>query len=210
MNASTMSCSLIAWPRIWLRGKSWDGCRVGWSSGRGRLGGRSILGDARNTKMQSVMNLKIKYRESFRPFAPSVLRERVSDYFEMETDSPYMLLVAPVVEKRRIPLPQGQTRLLGNRSAECPAVRYSRRHASGLFGPHPDRSRGDQSPVLRLLKAFEDADRLCRVSSTRRLMFVGSRSCARRRMRIGVSCGQKWMCWCWRTAFCTNRNKNLS
>jgi carbamoyltransferase len=79
---------------------------VGWFQGRMEfgpraLGGRSILGDARNPKMQSVMNLKIKYRESFRPFAPSVLRERVADYFEMDTDSPYMLLVAPVLEKRR-------------------------------------------------------------------------------------------------------------
>jgi carbamoyltransferase len=60
------------------------------------LGGRSIIGDARSATMQSRMNLKIKFRESFRPFAPSVLRERVSDYFELETDSPYMLLVAPV------------------------------------------------------------------------------------------------------------------
>ena len=81
---------------------------IGWFQGRMEfgpraLGGRSILGDARNSKMQSVMNLKIKYRESFRPFAPSILRERVADYFEMETDSPYMLLVAPVKEKRRIP-----------------------------------------------------------------------------------------------------------
>lgn len=81
---------------------------VGWFQGRMEfgpraLGGRSILGDARNPTMQSVMNLKIKYRESFRPFAPSVLRERVSDYFELDTDSPYMLLVAPVKEKRRIP-----------------------------------------------------------------------------------------------------------
>jgi carbamoyltransferase len=67
------------------------------------LGGRSILGDARNPRMQSVMNLKIKYRESFRPFAPSVLRERLADYFEMDTDSPYMLLVAPVRADRRLP-----------------------------------------------------------------------------------------------------------
>lgn len=91
---------------------------VGWLQGRMEfgpraLGGRSILGDARNTKMQSVMNLKIKYRESFRPFAPSVLRERVSDYFQMNTDSPYMLLVAPVQEKRRLPLPAEQTGLWG-------------------------------------------------------------------------------------------------
>ncbi|MFL6264082.1 MAG: carbamoyltransferase [Thermoanaerobaculia bacterium] len=67
------------------------------------LGGRSIIGDARSPKMQSVMNLKIKYRESFRPFAPSVLEERVADYFELDRPSPYMLLVADVVESRRIP-----------------------------------------------------------------------------------------------------------
>ena len=67
------------------------------------LGGRSIIGDARSPRMQSVMNLKIKYRESFRPFAPSVLEERVSDYFELDRPSPYMLLVADVVEARRIP-----------------------------------------------------------------------------------------------------------
>jgi carbamoyltransferase len=67
------------------------------------LGGRSIIGDARSPRMQSVMNLKIKYRESFRPFAPSVLEERVSDYFELDRPSPYMLLVADVVERRRVP-----------------------------------------------------------------------------------------------------------
>jgi carbamoyltransferase len=68
------------------------------------LGSRSILGDARSPKMQSVMNLKIKFRESFRPFAPAVLRERVHEYFEMrpDEDSPYMLLVAPVREERRV------------------------------------------------------------------------------------------------------------
>jgi carbamoyltransferase len=65
------------------------------------LGGRSIIGDARSPKMQSVMNLKIKYRESFRPFAPTVMREHVAEWFDMNTDSPYMLLVADVVEGRR-------------------------------------------------------------------------------------------------------------
>jgi len=95
-----------------------EGKVVGWLQGRMEfgpraLGGRSILGDARNTKMQSVMNLKIKYRESFRPFAPSVLRERVSDFFEMSTDSPYMLMVAPVTEKRRLPLPANRSDLWG-------------------------------------------------------------------------------------------------
>ena len=91
---------------------------VGWFQGRMEfgpraLGARSILGDARSPKMQSVMNLKIKYRESFRPFAPSVLRERVADYFEMDADSPYMLLVAPVVEKRRIVPTKEQQALWG-------------------------------------------------------------------------------------------------
>jgi carbamoyltransferase len=65
------------------------------------LGGRSILGDPRNPEMQKRLNLKIKYRESFRPFAPSVLREDVADYFELEQDSPYMLLVADVKRNRR-------------------------------------------------------------------------------------------------------------
>src|SRR5262249_35652568 len=79
---------------------------IGWLQGRMEfgprsLGARSILGDARSTKMQSVMNLKIKYRESFRPFAPSVLREQVADWFELDTDSPYMLLVAPVKPEHR-------------------------------------------------------------------------------------------------------------
>jgi carbamoyltransferase len=65
------------------------------------LGGRSIIGDPRSPHMQSLMNLKIKYRESFRPFAPSVLREKVADWFELNTDSPYMLLVADVKPERR-------------------------------------------------------------------------------------------------------------
>ena len=91
---------------------------VGWFQGRMEfgpraLGGRSILGDPRNPQMQSVMNRKIKYRESFRPFAPSILRERVADYFEMETDSPYMLLVAPVKEKRRTPMTAAHNSLWG-------------------------------------------------------------------------------------------------
>ena len=79
---------------------------VGWVQGRMEfgpraLGNRSILGDPRSAKMQSVMNLKVKFRESFRPFAPAVRRERVADYFELDADSPYMLLVAPVKESLR-------------------------------------------------------------------------------------------------------------
>jgi carbamoyltransferase len=77
------------------------------------LGGRSILGDARSPKMQSVMNLKIKYRESFRPFAPSVLRERVHEWFELDRDSPYMLLVADVQPAERRAMTPEEERLWG-------------------------------------------------------------------------------------------------
>lgn len=77
------------------------------------LGCRSIIGDARSPQMQSVMNLKIKYRESFRPFAPSVLREHVSEWFELDADSPYMLLVADVARDKRVDLSDGELRLEG-------------------------------------------------------------------------------------------------
>ena len=88
-----------------------DGKVIGWFQGRMEygpraLGARSIIGDARNPEMQKKMNLKIKYRESFRPFAPSVLEEDYQEYFEMEKPSPYMLLVFPVLESRRNPLPE--------------------------------------------------------------------------------------------------------
>jgi len=79
---------------------------IGWFYGRMEfgpraLGARSIIGDARSPKMQELMNLKVKFRESFRPFAPSVLREKLSDWFELDEESPYMLLVAPVSKNRR-------------------------------------------------------------------------------------------------------------
>lgn len=91
---------------------------VGWFSGRMEfgpraLGGRSIIGDPRSPKMQSIMNLKIKYRESFRPFAPAVKAENVSDWFEIDRKSPYMLLVAPVKEDKRIPMTENQQKLFG-------------------------------------------------------------------------------------------------
>ena len=133
---------------------------VGWLQGRMEfgpraLGGRSILGDARNTKMQSVMNLKIKYRESFRPFAPSVLREKVSDYFDLNTDSPYMLLVAPVVEQRRTAMTEEQQKLWGIEllnvpKSDLPAathVDYSAR----IQTVHEDTN----PRYYRLIKAFE-------------------------------------------------------
>ena len=95
-----------------------EGKVAGWFQGRMEfgpraLGARSILGDPRSPRMQSQMNLKIKFRESFRPFAPSVLRERVADYFELETDSPYMLLVAPVRAELRRDVTEDEGRLFG-------------------------------------------------------------------------------------------------
>ncbi len=119
------------------------------------LGCRSIIGDARSRAMQSVMNLKIKFRESFRPFAPIVLRERVSEYFEMrdEEDSPYMLLVAPVAEAKRLPVNDdraaGLDKLKVIRS-EVPAIThvdFSARVQTVDAGRH--------GFLYRLMKAFE-------------------------------------------------------
>ena len=98
---------------------------VGWFQGRMEfgpraLGNRSIIGDPRSPKMQSVMNLKIKYRESFRPFAPSVLSERVTDYFELDASSPYMLIVAPVKQALRHPLNPEQEQLFGIEKLNVP------------------------------------------------------------------------------------------
>lgn len=84
------------------------------------LGSRSIIGDARSPKMQSVMNLKIKYRESFRPFAPAVLREKVGDYFKLDYDSKYMLLVADVRDELRIPMTEEQQKLFGIEKLNIP------------------------------------------------------------------------------------------
>jgi len=95
-----------------------QGKALGWFQGRMEfgpraLGNRSILGDPRSPTMQKTLNLKVKYRESFRPFAPSVLRQHVSDWFEMDSDSPYMLLVADVVENRRREMTAEEKQLFG-------------------------------------------------------------------------------------------------
>ena len=91
---------------------------VGWFQGRMEfgpraLGSRSIIGDARSQKMQEIMNLKIKFRESFRPFAPSVIKEKASDFFEIDTESPYMLLVAPVKKEIRREMSKEEQSLFG-------------------------------------------------------------------------------------------------
>jgi carbamoyltransferase len=95
-----------------------DGKALGWHQGRMEfgpraLGGRSILADARSPATQRTLNLKVKYRESFRPFAPSVLRERVAEWFDLDADSPYMLLVADVLDTHLFPITDEQQRLFG-------------------------------------------------------------------------------------------------
>jgi len=102
-----------------------DGKALGWFQGRMEfgpraLGGRSILGDARSPTMQSVLNLKVKFRESFRPFAPSVLREHVAEWFDLDADSPYMLLVADVIESRRKAMTPEQEKLFGIEKLNVP------------------------------------------------------------------------------------------
>jgi carbamoyltransferase len=134
---------------------------VGWMQGRMEfgpraLGSRSILGDARSEKMQSVMNLKIKFRESFRPFAPCVLRESASDYFEMDPDveSPYMLLVAPVAAHRRRSTDGaklvGLDKLKTIRS-EVPAITHVD-HSARVQTVDPER----HGRYYKLIKRFED------------------------------------------------------
>ena len=102
-----------------------DGKAIGWFQGRiefgpRALGARSILGDARSPSMQSVLNLKVKYRESFRPFAPSVLREDVADWFELDSDSPYMLMVADVAKQHRREMTAEEHALFGIQKLNVP------------------------------------------------------------------------------------------
>jgi carbamoyltransferase len=134
---------------------------VGWFNGRMEfgpraLGSRSIIGDPRSARMQAQMNLKIKFRESFRPFAPSVLRERVADYFELDRESPYMLLVAPVKKERQIPMSDAQNSLWGIDQlnvvrSDIPAIThidYSARVQTVSHDTNPD--------YYDLIKAFDD------------------------------------------------------
>jgi carbamoyltransferase len=124
-----------------------ESCAVGWFQGRMEfgpraLGARSILGDPRSPTMQSMLNLKIKYRESFRPFAPSVLREHAADWFELDVDSPYMLLVADVVERRRRRMTAAERSLFGIEKlnvprSEIPAVTHVD-YSARIQTVHPD------------------------------------------------------------------------
>jgi carbamoyltransferase len=120
------------------------------------LGNRSILGDARSAKMQSVLNLKIKHRESFRPFAPSVLEDRVGDYFDLDRPSPYMLLVAPVKEEIRIPLAGDERKLdihewVNRPRSSVPAITHVD-YSARVQTVNP----GIQPRYYALIKSFEE------------------------------------------------------
>jgi carbamoyltransferase len=134
---------------------------IGWYQGRMEfgpraLGSRTIIGDARSSNMQSTMNLKIKFRESFRPFAPSVLREKVSEYFNVDVDSPYMLLVADVNDKRRKIMSDEETKLFGIdklniQRSDIPAITHVD-YSARLQTVH-----SDTNPLYhKLIKKFEE------------------------------------------------------
>lgn len=135
---------------------------VGYFSGRMEfgpraLGARSILGDPRDPEMQSRMNLKIKYRESFRPFAPSVLADEVQDYFELNCESPYMLLVAPVKAARRLPMEaenfyntEDLRTVINQPRSDIPAVTHVD-YSARVQTVHPD----DKPDYYRLIQAFK-------------------------------------------------------
>ena len=134
---------------------------IGWFQGRMEfgpraLGARSIIGDARSPKMQSVMNLKIKYRESFRPFAPSVMADDISEYFEIDRESPYMLLVAPVQEKHRKAMSDDQQKLFGIEKlniarSNIPAITHVD-YSARIQSVHPD----DNKPYYDMISAFKE------------------------------------------------------
>ena len=160
---------------------------------RAPLGNRSILGDARSPEMQKKMNLKIKYREGFRPFAPTVLEEDIGTYFDLDRPSPYMLLVVPVREDHRHPLPDEHEslelyerlyHLLLGLYRRLPHVDYSARIQSVNKDTNPR--------YWKLINAFKDRTGYGVIVNNELQRFAGSRSCARRTMRIAVLCAPRW------------------
>ena len=167
------------------------------------LGNRSILGDLRSPEMQSVINLKVKFRDIFKPFAPIVRRERVAIYFELARDSPYMLLVAPTLPALRLPVPPGVKGLemLKQARSTLPAVThvdYSARIQTV--------ARQDNPLLYDLLLRFERATQ-CGVLVNTSFNVRANPSSARRRTPTAVSSTRKWIIWPWAT-FCSTAPDN--
>ena len=195
---STSACRRDAAARArgascWPRRRSSAGSRAAWSSARARSARRSILGDPRSPQMQSVMNLKIKFRESFRPFAPSVLREHVREWFELDVDSPVHAAgragarSASHGDDRR-----SSSGCFGIEKLNVPRSTIPGGHARRLLGAHPDRARARPTrSTTRCSSAFTRSP-AARCSSTRASTCAASRSCARPRTPTAASCARRW------------------
>ena len=185
---------------------------VGWFQGRMEfgprsLGARSILGDPRSPEMQKNLNLKVKYRESFRPFAPAVLREDVSEWFDLASDSPYMLIVADVrQDKRRHMTPDEQALFgidkLNVARSEIPAVTHVD-YSARIQTVH-----GDTNPLFHKLLGRFKALTGCPSSSTPASTFAANRSCARRKTRFAASWATSSTCW-WSATACCRRPSRI-
>ena len=124
------------------------------------LGGRSIIGDARSEKMQSVMNLKIKYRESFRPFAPSVLREECQKYFDLDKESPYMLVVAEVDDSQKIEVTKDEQKIMDSDPDLCKRINIPRSQIPAVthidYSARVQTVSAERNPAyFKLLKIFK-------------------------------------------------------
>jgi carbamoyltransferase len=171
---------------------------VGWFQGRMEfgpraLGNRSILGDPRHPEMQKRLNLKIKYREGFRPFAPSVLMEECSQYFDLETPSPYMLLVAPVRDEKRRPLPPDYENLelfqrLYHLRSEVPAITHVD-YSARIQTVH----RETNEKYWRLIRAFQEHTGCGLIVNTSFNVRGEPIVCT----PTSASCAPRWTTWSW-------------
>ena len=173
---------------------------VGWFQGRMEfgpraLGNRSILGDARNVEMQKKLNLKIKYREGFRPFAPAVLMEDAKDFFDLPVASPYMLLIADVIRERRKKLPDNYQELdlwekLYYVRSDIPAITHLD------FSARVQTVHKETNPRFwQLINTFKDKNRISVLLSIPASMSGVNPWYVHRKMPINVLCVRKWITW---------------
>ena len=153
---------------------------VGWFQGRMEfgpraLGGRSILANPKSPNTQKNLNLKVKYRESFRPFAPSVLNHDVSEWFELDEESPYMLLVAKVKQDKIIKMNKRTTKTFWYRKAKCVSIRNSCSYTCRLFCKDTNCFKETNLKYFNLISKFKEKNRLPNTRQTHRLMLGENR-----------------------------------